>query len=225
MKKLLSSILMLFLFTTTLNGGYLGNKAKKGILSKTTSSLLKKKTTQKVVKGISSKTKDALFQHEKKKIFKKVETKNPYAPNGTRTVYQRDIDENLVVKRTIKGKEIEETNLERMKKGLAPHIKKKNGETEPVELHHSRQENDGSLFELGSQIHRSTKSGQGAEALHPYKNNRGLEINNVDKNTSGNNHPEKPINREMFALEKKEHWQNRAKEKENLLGKRIGNEQ
>lgn len=52
MKKLLSLMLLLFLFATTLNGGYLGNKAKKGILSKTTSSLLKKKTTQKVAKKV-----------------------------------------------------------------------------------------------------------------------------------------------------------------------------
>lgn len=62
MKKLLSLILLLFLFATTLNGGYLGNKAKKGILSKTTSSLLKKKTTQKVAKGITSKQKIQLLK-------------------------------------------------------------------------------------------------------------------------------------------------------------------
>lgn len=55
MKKLLSLILLLFLFTTTLNGSYLGNKVKKGVLAKTTSSIIKNKTTQKAVKNILAK--------------------------------------------------------------------------------------------------------------------------------------------------------------------------
>ncbi|WP_152632591.1 hypothetical protein [Aliarcobacter butzleri] len=84
MKKLLSLILLLFLFATTLNGGYLGNKAKKGILSKTTSSLLKKKTTQKVAKDISSKTKDL--------VVKKV----PLVP--TKHSVQQKINRNVTTK-------------------------------------------------------------------------------------------------------------------------------
>lgn len=198
MKKFLLLVLLLFFSITTLNGGYLGNKAKKSIIGKTTSSLIKKKTTQKVAKNIGSKAKDVLLQNEKKKIFKKSEIKNPYAPNGTRTVYQRNIDSNY--KHTDKyGNTV--SNQERMEKGQAPYeLNKTSGKSEQIQLHHSQQKNNGSLFELKESTHLGKNSTNGDKALHPYGNNK---------------NPNNPVDRESFNKERKEYWIQRAK---NLKG-------
>ena len=225
MKKFLSLVLIFLFFSTTLNASYFGNKTKKSILNKTTSSLIKKKTTQKVVKNIASKTKDTLLQNEKKKIFAKTEVANSHAPNGVRTVYQREIDRDYAPKViNDKTKKIEQIpNSERMKKGQAPYIVGKDGKPEKVELHHSRQNNNGSLFELGTKIHNKTKEGQGAEAIHPYRTERGRKINEVDKKISGKSHPEYPINRKEFDKERETYWKERDKdlEQKQLLGTRI----
>lgn len=58
MKRLISLILIFLFFTTTLNASYFGSKVKKGIASKVVSSVIKKKTTQKV----SKKVKDLIGQ-------------------------------------------------------------------------------------------------------------------------------------------------------------------
>lgn len=216
MKQFFRILLLLFLSINILNGG---------IIWDTTKTVGKSATVYGAKKAWGyykkQKSKKALTQNQKKKIFKKKEILNKHAPNGERTVYQRNIDPNLKVKRTVKGKELEETNLERMNQGLAPHIKKTNGKTEQVELHHSRQNNNGSVFELGKKVHQS-RTNKGAEALHPYKTKRGRAINNANKKISGNKHPVNPVNRDLFKAEKKEHWKIRSKEIKKLLGKRIG---
>ena len=142
---------------------------------------------------------------KKAKIFRKKEV------NG-RTIYQREIDPKyapkIINKRT---KKVETTsNAERMKKGQAPYVNK-NGKPELVELHHSRQNDKASLFELSQKVHRA-KTNKGAEALHPYRSNRGRKINNVDINKSGKEHPYNPVNRVIFDKERKAYWKQRAKD-------------
>lgn len=194
-------LLLVFLLAFNLNASYLGNKTKKGIVAKTTSSLIKKKATKQVTKNIASKTKDVLLQHEKKKIFKKVTTTNLHAPNGERTVYQREINPDYV--HTDKyGNAL--SNIERMKKGQAPYeLNTKTGKSEQIQLHHSQQRNDGSLFELKDSTHLGKNTQNGGNALHPYGNNK---------------NPESPIDRASFNKERKEYWQQRA---EKLLGTKI----
>lgn len=200
-------ILLIFFLAFNLNASYLGGKGKKSGFSKTTSSLLKKKGKTQVF----SKVKNDILKEQKNKIFKKVETKNPHAPNGKRTVYQREIDKDYAPKViNNKTKKVEQIpNSERMKKGNAPYILGKDGKPEKVELHHSRQNNNGSLFELGANIHNKTKTGQGAEAIHPYKHERGRKINNADKNISGKSHPDNPIDRNEFDKERDLYWKKR----------------
>ena len=71
MKKLLSLVILLSLLITSLNGGYLGKKVKKGIISKTTSSLVKKKTTQKIVNNIiDKKAKDKISKIDIEPTYK-----------------------------------------------------------------------------------------------------------------------------------------------------------
>ncbi|MDL2297843.1 HNH/ENDO VII family nuclease [Synergistaceae bacterium OttesenSCG-928-D05] len=76
------------------------------------------------------------------------------------------------------------TNKERMEKGLSPLTK--SGET--VELHHIGQRSDGPLAELTTKEHRGTGNDT---ILH-------------DKTK------ESEIDRNQFATERREHWQNRA---------------
>lgn len=218
-------LILVFLLAFNLNASYWGGKVKKGIVTKTTSTLIKKKATKEVANKIVSKTKGVLLQHEKKKIFTKTEVINSHAPNGERIVYQREIDRDYAPKViNDKTKKIEQiANSERMKKGQAPYIVGKDGKPEKVELHHSRQNNNGSLFELGTKIHNKTKEGQGAEAIHPYRTERGRIINEVDKKVSGKSHPEYPINRKEFDKERETYWKERDKdlEQKQLLGTRI----
>ncbi|MDQ1340941.1 MAG: toxin YobL, partial [Campylobacterota bacterium] len=129
---------------------------------------------------------------------KKIFTKNEV--NG-RTVYQREIDPNLEVGKT--------TNLEKMQKGNAPFVDK-NGKLESVELHHSRQNNNASLFETSQSTHRKTATEKGSEALHPYKTERGREINNVDITKTGKEHPINPVDRSAFNKERVQYWKQRA---------------
>jgi len=135
-------------------------------------------------------------KHPKNKIFTKKKV------NG-RTAYQRDINPDLVVTKTTKGKTTASTNIERMKDGKSPHIEK-NGKLEEVQLHHSRQNNKGSLFELSKSTHQIKNKNKGGKALHPY---------------SPEKHPYNPVpkDRSKFNKEKSDYWKARAKEIEKFM--------
>ena len=129
--------------------------------------------------------------------------KNPYAPNGERTVYQREIDSDYV--HTDKyGNKI--SNIERMQKGQAPYeLNTKTGNSEQIQLHHSQQKNSGSIFEIKESTHLNKNAQNGNNALHPYNNSK---------------NPNDAVDRASFNKERKEYWKQRA---DNLLGTKIGN--
>jgi|GEM_PF-2895795 hypothetical protein len=103
----------------------------------------------------------------------------------TYKVYQQDIDWNLKVENI--------TNLERAEHGWAPYVVK-DGDNEKLELHHSRQDGTGPLYELSTSTHRA-KRGHGRDALHPYRNRK---------------HPDTPVDRSKFETDKRQYWRDRA---------------
>lgn len=113
-------------------------------------------------------------------------------------VYQRDIEPELKIQREHPrtGETIEETNIDRMGKGKPPYVDK-GGSLEPVELHHSRQQGQGPLFEVSKSTHSNTVDDAGAKALHPYGN---------EKN------PYDPVDRKLFDKDRVEYWKDRAKD-------------
>lgn len=182
MLKLIHSVfLSIFLISSlniTLEAGIIKKTAKTGVIYGATSAT-KKAATSTIKKSAS-------------KIFTKKKVND-------RTAYQQNIDPSLKVKReTKKYGIIEETNLERMKNGSPPNIEK-NGKVEPIELHHSRQNDKGSLFELSKTTHSIKNSEKGGKALHPY--------------TPGK-HPDNPVpkDRSDFNTEKSNYWKQRAKD-------------
>lgn len=185
MKKLLQSLLLsIFLITS------LGSTLDAGIV-KNTAKAGAVYGVSKVASNVVKKNKDKIFT--KKKV-------------NDRTAYQRKIDNEV---KTKDGSTV--NNQERMKQGLAPYVEK-NGKLEKVELHHSRQNNNGSLFELTESTHRKTKTGQGAEALHPYKTAKGREANGADYSKTGAEHPYNPVDRKEFNKERMEYWKERGSE-------------
>jgi hypothetical protein len=58
----------------------------------------------------------------------------------------------------------------------------KDGVPQQLQLHHSRQNGKGPLFELSRKTHLTTLKGKGREAVHPYGHNQ---------------HPDEPVNREL----------------------------
>lgn len=113
-------------------------------------------------------------------------------------VYQRDVEPDLKIQREHPrtGEIVEETNIERMEKGKPPYVDK-DGVLEPVELHHSRQQGGGPLFEVSKSTHSNTVDEAGAKALHPY----GREKN-----------PHDPVDRKVFDKDRVEYWKDRAKD-------------
>ena len=101
------------------------------------------------------------------------------------------------------------TNRQLMKKGQAPYVVK-NGKPERIELHHSRQNAEGPLYELGSSTHKA-KTGQGGEALHPYKTKRGRELNGEDSGPGKKAHPNKPVDRSKFDKDRDQYYKDRIK--------------
>ncbi len=71
----------------------------------------------------------------------------------------------------------------------------KDGELHRLDLHHSRQDAKGPLFEVTDLTHRTRKSA-GGEALHPYGRNK---------------HPYNPVPRNAFNIDRKQYWIDRAK--------------
>lgn len=170
--------LLIFILALNLNAGFIWN------------------TTKSVTKiGVVHGVKKVAEIVKNKKVFKKTEVLNKYAPNEKRTAYQRDIDPNYI--HTDKyGNAM--SNYERMKKGQAPYeLNKKTLESEQIQLHHSQQKNSGSIFELKESTHLKKNSENGNNALHPYGNNK---------------NPNDPVDRELFNKERPEYWKERAKQ-------------
>ncbi len=101
------------------------------------------------------------------------------------TVFQQDIDWNM----EHRGK----TNLQRAMEGGAPFLMK-DGVPQQIQLHHSRQQSIGPLFEVTTSTHRAA-SGAGREALHPYGNQK---------------NPEYPVDRGAFDIDRQQYWKDRA---------------
>lgn len=101
-------------------------------------------------------------------------------------VFQQEIDWSLEVKGV--------TNLERAQGGGAPYIMK-DGVPQQLQLHHSRQNGQGPLFELSRSTHLETKATEGGRALHPYGRQQ---------------HPDFPVNRPLFNKDVKQYWMDRA---------------
>ena len=113
------------------------------------------------------------------------------APSGNvHTVYQQNIDWNLPS--TGKGG-ITETNLDRAMRGDAPFVVK-DGKYSLINLHHSKQNANGSLFELSAATHQKY---YGSNALHPHLPNA---------------HPDNPVNRAVFDGDREAYWMQRANE-------------
>ncbi|WP_341772886.1 HNH/ENDO VII family nuclease [Burkholderia ambifaria] len=103
------------------------------------------------------------------------------------TVFQQDIDWDM----EHRGK----TNLQRAMEGGVPFMMK-DGVPQQMQLHHSRQQSTGPLFEVTTSTHRAA-SGAGREALHPYGNQKT---------------PDFPVDRSAFDIDRKQYWQDRAAE-------------
>jgi RHS repeat-associated protein len=100
------------------------------------------------------------------------------------TVFQQNIDWDQKDK---KGR----TNLERASKGKAP----LGPDGKSINLHHSKQNAKGPLFELSESTHRKYDR---TNALHPYK---------VD---GSGKHPINPVNRKAFGKDRKQYWKDRS---------------
>jgi hypothetical protein len=144
------------------------------------------------------------------KVFTKKE--NYQAPeSGTGhdyRVYQREID--MDTKFIDPKTKRVTTNRELMEKGKAPYVIK-NGKREQVQLHHSRQNAQGPLFELTESTHKA-KTTKGREALHPYTTKRGHKLNGEGSGDKKSLHPYNPVDRTKFNTDRKEYWKQRAKE-------------
>jgi len=132
--------------------------------------------------------------------------------NGTGINYkvnQLGIDPNMevVIRNPRNGRTYTTTNKQLMEVGNAPYVIR-NGSQKRVELHHSRQNANGPLFELGESTHK-LKTGQGGEALHPYKTNRGRSLNGDGSGPRRSQHPDYPVDRPKFDIDRKNYWQQR----------------
>jgi hypothetical protein len=124
--------------------------------------------------------------------------------NGTGykyTVHQQDIDLTLYI--PSRGK----TNAELMQSGGAPYVEKDGGLSQ-INLHHSRQHSQGTLFEVSNVTHQA-KTGRGAEALHPYKTIRGRQSNGNGSGPANSQHPTNPIDRGKFDTDREAYWKER----------------
>ena len=100
-------------------------------------------------------------------------------------VYQQKIDWKLEVEGL--------TNLQRAKKGNAPYIIK-DGVPRKLNLHHSRQDARGPVFEVSDITHQAKKAA-GGRALHPYGRKK---------------HPHYPVDRSAFDIDRERYWIDRA---------------
>ncbi|WP_413540759.1 HNH/ENDO VII family nuclease [Acinetobacter sp. GG2] len=122
------------------------------------------------------------------KIFNKKTTHIGTKTNIEYTVYQQVIDWDQ--KFTTRGGKTE-TNLDRALRGDAPRIKTANGWSS-VNLHYSKQNANGPLFELSGNSHSKNTA---LPALHPYRPKQ---------------HPDYPVNRDDFNDDRDGYWKDRA---------------
>ena len=99
--------------------------------------------------------------------------------------YQQEIDWSLEVGGL--------TNRQRALNGNAPYVVK-DGVPRKLNLHHSRQDARGSLFEVSDLTHRA-KRDAGGRALHPYGRKK---------------HPEFPVDRPAFDVDRNQYWIDRV---------------
>ena len=111
-----------------------------------------------------------------------------YGTGFNYTVYQQKIDWDLKI--NIRGGGTE-TNLDRALRGHAPFVVK-DGKYSKINLHHSKQNAAGALFELSAKTHNKYKY---YKALHPYLPSA---------------HPQNPVNRVLFNKDKEQYWMDRA---------------
>ena len=132
----------------------------------------------------------------------------------TYRVHQTDIDSDLVTTNPITG--VSETNREIMQRGGTPFVVRE-GETVQLNLHHSRQDARGSLFEVSEPTHRA-RTGQGREALHPFDTNRGQALNGPGGGPSGRSNPDYPVldRSQNFDVDRRIYWQERIREIDNI---------
>ncbi|MGM5629404.1 HNH/ENDO VII family nuclease [Apibacter raozihei] len=124
-------------------------------------------------------------------IFNPIDWTAPSNGTGyTYKVYQQNIDWDMVDPKT--GL----TNLELATKGNAPI----GVDGKPINLHHSKQQAHGPLFEISQTPHQTYGN---TNALHPYR---------VTPNPDGTKYnPYDPVNRKNFGKDRKQYWKDRAK--------------
>jgi hypothetical protein len=117
-------------------------------------------------------------------------------------VFQRDIDldAEFINPRTNQLT----TNRQQMENGNAPYVEH-NGRREQVQLHHSRQDARGPLFEVTQSTHNA-RTNEGGEALHPYTTNRGRELNGQGSGATNSLHPDYPVDRPNFDRDRNAYW-------------------
>ena len=108
----------------------------------------------------------------------------------TYKVYQQEIDLNAKPRESLGDMR---TNADRMKQGGSPYVLK-NGQYEQIQLHHSRQDGRGALFETSKSTHVGRNNQNGRQAVHPYGND---------------SHPDYPVSREVFDKDKGQYWKDR----------------
>ena len=108
---------------------------------------------------------------------------------NSHTVYQQAIDWDLPVN-TRNGVK---TNLDIALGGGSPFVVK-NGKYSQINLHHSKQNGLGTLFELSSDTHQKYRY---TNSLHPHL---------------PNSHPDNPVDRELFNTDRDAYWKQRANE-------------
>ncbi|WP_201546798.1 HNH/ENDO VII family nuclease [Psychrobacter lutiphocae] len=69
-----------------------------------------------------------------------------------------------------------------------------NGQYEQVQLHHSRQDGRGSLYEVSEPVHIRLTNTNGNLALHPYGSSQ---------------HPKYPVERTIFVTDRVQYWKDR----------------
>ncbi|SUD90603.1 HNH/ENDO VII family nuclease [Psychrobacter phenylpyruvicus] len=88
------------------------------------------------------------------------------------------------------------TNAELMQSGRAPYALK-DGQYEQIQLHHSRQDGRGALYELSEPVHIRSTNTNGNLALHPYGSSQ---------------HPDYPVERDIFGKDRNQYWKDRLKQ-------------
>ncbi|MDR1017857.1 MAG: hypothetical protein LBM02_04060 [Lachnospiraceae bacterium] len=111
--------------------------------------------------------------------------------NGRKALKQIDLELDKMTPRIKEGREVVESNLERMKEGLAPIGKDGN----PIELHHVGQKMDSPLAELEQSVH--------------HRNFK--ELHEIGKTSE--------IDRKAFRQQKIDYWKARARQLEEGLNK------